>query len=216
MWVLTTVRKIQTTYQRDQFRRLPFGLMWPPRRHLRRRPPAPARPQRKGKCSYEGSALRCLFHPNAPVQWQADGLTIHTKKWFLGAGFLGAHPISLTTHCREPPGSASRRQGHQDAPLVARRRPSPALRGMLAPSPPSSRNYSNAVTKQVATRVRLESWVATTPPCANRKQMAVVRFICGSGCIAHACSSWSGIYKRLSNPTMTGGSGIVLATRLLP
>ena len=29
------------------------------------------------------------------VQWQADGLTIHTEKWFLGAGFLGAPPISL-------------------------------------------------------------------------------------------------------------------------
>ena len=25
----------------------------------------------------------------------ADDLTIHTKKWFLGAGFLGALPISL-------------------------------------------------------------------------------------------------------------------------
>ena len=29
------------------------------------------------------------------VQWQPDGLTIHTNKWFLGAGFLGAPPISL-------------------------------------------------------------------------------------------------------------------------
>ena len=29
------------------------------------------------------------------VQWQPDGLTIRTKKWFLGAGFLGAPPISL-------------------------------------------------------------------------------------------------------------------------
>ena len=30
------------------------------------------------------------------VQWQPDGLTIHTKKWLLGAGLLGAPPISLT------------------------------------------------------------------------------------------------------------------------
>ena len=29
------------------------------------------------------------------VQWQPDGLTTHTKKWFLGAGFLGSPPISL-------------------------------------------------------------------------------------------------------------------------
>ena len=28
-------------------------------------------------------------------RWQPDGSTIHTKKWFLGAGFLGAPPISL-------------------------------------------------------------------------------------------------------------------------
>ena len=29
------------------------------------------------------------------VQWQLMDLTIHTKKWFLGAGFLGACPTSL-------------------------------------------------------------------------------------------------------------------------
>ena len=29
------------------------------------------------------------------VQWQPDGLRIHAKKWFLGAGFLGAPPMSL-------------------------------------------------------------------------------------------------------------------------
>ena len=29
------------------------------------------------------------------VQWQPHGLTIHTEKWFPGAGFLGAPPISL-------------------------------------------------------------------------------------------------------------------------
>ena len=40
--------------------------------------------------------LRYYFPPNASVQWQPDGLTIHTKKWFLGAGFLGSPPISLT------------------------------------------------------------------------------------------------------------------------
>ena len=30
------------------------------------------------------------------MQWQPDGLTIHTNKCFLGGGFLGAPPISLT------------------------------------------------------------------------------------------------------------------------
>ena len=29
--------------------------------------------------------LRYLFPPNASVQWQPDGLTVHTEKWFLGA-----------------------------------------------------------------------------------------------------------------------------------
>ena len=40
--------------------------------------------------------LRCgCVPPNASVQWEPDGLTIHTNKWFLGAGFLGAPSISL-------------------------------------------------------------------------------------------------------------------------
>ena len=34
--------------------------------------------------------------PSASVHWQPGGLTIHTNKWFLGTGFLGAPPISLT------------------------------------------------------------------------------------------------------------------------
>ena len=50
----------------------------------------------KGEVLLRGvGTLRDLFPPNASVQWQPDGLTIHTKKWFLGAGFLGAPPISL-------------------------------------------------------------------------------------------------------------------------
>ena len=39
--------------------------------------------------------VRYSFPPNASVQWQPGGLTIHTKKCFLGAGFLGAPPTSL-------------------------------------------------------------------------------------------------------------------------
>ena len=35
------------------------------------------------------------FPPKASVQWQPDGLTVHAKKWFLGAGFLGAPPIYI-------------------------------------------------------------------------------------------------------------------------
>ena len=30
------------------------------------------------------------------VQWQPDGSTIRTQKWFLGAGFLGSPFIALT------------------------------------------------------------------------------------------------------------------------
>ena len=48
-----------------------------------------------------GSASRRGWHStifvptNASVQWQPGDLTIHTKKWFSGPGFLGAPPISL-------------------------------------------------------------------------------------------------------------------------
>ena len=41
------------------------------------------------------SSVKTLLVKCPSVQWQPDGLTIHTNKWFLGAGFLGAPPISL-------------------------------------------------------------------------------------------------------------------------
>ena len=50
----------------------------------------------KGEVLLEGvGTLRYSFPPDASVQWQPGQLTINTKKWFLGAGFLGAPPISL-------------------------------------------------------------------------------------------------------------------------
>ena len=39
--------------------------------------------------------LRHLFAPAASAQWQPDGLTIRTKRRFLGAGFLGAPPMII-------------------------------------------------------------------------------------------------------------------------
>ena len=52
-------------------------------------------PSEKGEVLLRGvGTLRYVFLPNASVQWQPDGLTIHTKKWLLGAGFIGAPPIS--------------------------------------------------------------------------------------------------------------------------
>ena len=40
--------------------------------------------------------MKTLLVKCQTVQWQPDGLTIHTKQLFLGAGFLGAPPISLS------------------------------------------------------------------------------------------------------------------------
>ena len=50
----------------------------------------------RGSAPKRVGTLRFVCPPSASVQWQPDGLTIHTKKWLLGAGFLGAPPISLT------------------------------------------------------------------------------------------------------------------------
>ena len=47
------------------------------------------------RCDICGSSVKALLVKCPSVQWQPDGLTIHTKKRFLGAGFLGAPPISL-------------------------------------------------------------------------------------------------------------------------
>ena len=59
--------------------------------------------EKRGSCSSGGSALcdiccssvKALLVKCPSVQRQPDGLTIHTNKWFLGAGFLGAPPIAL-------------------------------------------------------------------------------------------------------------------------
>ena len=50
----------------------------------------------KGEVLLRGvGTLRSSFPPNASVQWQPDGWKIDANKWFLGAGFLRAPPISL-------------------------------------------------------------------------------------------------------------------------
>ena len=49
----------------------------------------------RGGAPKRGRHSTIFVPPHASVQWQPDGSTIHTKKWFLGAGFLGAPPISL-------------------------------------------------------------------------------------------------------------------------
>ena len=54
--------------------------------------------RRKRKCSQGGSALYDVLESSVEtllvkcpsVQWRPDGLTIHAKKWFLGARFLGS------------------------------------------------------------------------------------------------------------------------------
>ena len=51
----------------------------------------------KGEVLRRGvSTLRYVCPTNASVQWQPGGLTVRAKKWFLGAGFLGAPPINHT------------------------------------------------------------------------------------------------------------------------
>ena len=67
---------------------------------LRERGSAP----KEGRHSTKTLLVKC-----PSVQWQPDGLTIHTRKWFLGTGFLGAPPISLT----QLPAGAARLAGSQ-------------------------------------------------------------------------------------------------------
>jgi hypothetical protein len=57
-------------------------------------------PQRRGRCSSRGSALRDIFVRRVDrCSGSLGGFTIHTKKWFprrrISGGFLGAPPISL-------------------------------------------------------------------------------------------------------------------------
>ena len=51
--------------------------------------------RRFGTLRYFRSLVKALLVKCPSVQWQPDGLTIHTKRWFLEAGFPGAPPISL-------------------------------------------------------------------------------------------------------------------------
>ena len=56
----------------------------------------------KGEVLLRGvGTLQYLCPPNASAQWQPDGLTIHAKEWFPGAGFLGAPSISLIASTRQ-------------------------------------------------------------------------------------------------------------------
>ena len=67
--------------------------------------PSASRPESQASCSGSEKGevllrgvgtLPYFSPPDASVPWQPDGLTIHTKKWFPGTGFLGAPPISLS------------------------------------------------------------------------------------------------------------------------
>ena len=52
----------------------------------------------KGEVLLRGvGTLRYSFPPNASAQWQPGDLATYTKRWFLGAGFLGAPPTTTTT-----------------------------------------------------------------------------------------------------------------------
>ena len=79
----------------------------------------------KGEVLLRGvGTLRYSFLPNASVQWQPDGLTIHTKRWFPGAGFLGAPPIFLVARGPLPrsdvvPTAAAAALGSVPFPLLA-------------------------------------------------------------------------------------------------
>ena len=46
------------------------------------------------------SSVKAMLVKCPSVQWQPDGLTIHTKKWLLGTRLLGAPPISLRDGAR--------------------------------------------------------------------------------------------------------------------
>ena len=62
-------------------------------------------------CDIFRSSVKALLAKCPSVQGQPDGLTIHTNKWFLGAGFLGAPPISLALLFREDSNGVSQRVG---------------------------------------------------------------------------------------------------------
>ena len=50
----------------------------------------------KELCDMFESSVTTLLVKCPSVQWQPDGLTIQANKWFLGARFQGAPPISLS------------------------------------------------------------------------------------------------------------------------
>ena len=58
-------------------------------------PPPALTESEKGEVLLRGVGILRYSSPTASVQWQPDDVAIHTNKWFLGAGFLGAPPILL-------------------------------------------------------------------------------------------------------------------------
>ena len=85
-----------------------------PRQRLRAGPTSRRLHRPGGVVRVRGSAPKRGRHssdifspPNASVQRQPDGLTIHTQKWFLGARLQGAPPISLRWCARTGPPAQS-------------------------------------------------------------------------------------------------------------
>ena len=64
------------------------------------------------------SSMKTLLAKCPSVQWQPDGFTINTKKWFLGAGFLGAPPISLSLAFEPSSCLGSRSRNARDCPAL--------------------------------------------------------------------------------------------------
>ena len=91
---MTLLPKIATNFDREKSWRFRDNSVFPdPSGSHQQADDAGAR--KRGSAPQRGRHSTICAPPSASAQLQPDGLTIHTEKCFLGAGFLGATSVSL-------------------------------------------------------------------------------------------------------------------------
>ena len=111
------------------------------------------------------------------VQWQPDGLTIHTTEWFPGAGLLGAPPISLTSRLALEPPHRNCRVGHPGQRLSDSM---PSERSCTASSAPLASTSQSSHTVR-AQRTGANPWVGRCTP--GNASWRSPKLQCGDSCV---------------------------------
>ena len=143
------------------------------------------------------------------MQWRPDGLTLHTKKWFLGAGLLRAPPISLTG-CPGPHGGGGAVPPRGRGGGVVARREATTNEGSAraAISMPSAAAIQLPASS--ASRTRLSRWFRTISRSRTPRATPASSHIVGmlSCAYPHLSRCFNSIFRRNPGEIMVASGDI--------